>query len=83
MPRENYQAKGARYIVEGRVTVDVVARAAVHARVKGTGEVYDVTATEWGWSCTCPARGPCAHLYAVQLVTVRPRTRTRTPRGAP
>ena len=68
---------GLRVIVlEGRVNVYSVTAQHVLARVKGSGEVHTVSATSWGWSCSCPARTTCSHLVAVQLVTNKPR---RTP----
>lgn len=64
--RENAAAKARRYLVEGRVTVEHVHAHEVTATVRGDGERHHVA---WrpgaGWSCTCPARGRCAHLRAV------------------
>lgn len=69
--RENHQSKGRRYLLEGRVCVRHVSREGIRAHVRGQGDRYRV---EWtpaaGWSCTCPARSRCAHLVAVQLVTI-------------
>jgi uncharacterized Zn finger protein len=76
MPRENAEAKGRRYLVEGRVYVQQVNGHHVLARVRGSGEMHTVTGDAWGWRCTCPARGTCSHLVAVQLIAVKPR---RTP----
>jgi uncharacterized Zn finger protein len=70
--RENAEAKGARYLREGRLTIERVDEHRVLAICKGTGAVYGVG---WdrarGWVCSCPARGRCSHLVALMLVTVR------------
>jgi uncharacterized Zn finger protein len=69
MPRENAAAKGRRYLTEGRVVVLRVSQGDVFARVRGDGAIWQVGwSRNWGWSCTCPARGRCAHLLAVGLV---------------
>lgn len=80
MPRENAQEKGKRLLAEGRLIVTKVTghaheRAAIVAICRGdSGEVYslgyDVEHEEW--RCQCPARGKCAHLWALQLVTRKP-----------
>lgn len=72
--RENAQAKGRRYLTEGRLTVrQVDQRAGVLAHVRGdSGLTYRAEwCPDWGWSCNCPARtDQCAHLVALRLVTV-------------
>jgi uncharacterized Zn finger protein len=72
--RENAAARGRRYLAEGRLVVARVDEKAIVATCRGSGEVHDVT---WfsgrGWACTCPARGTCSHLVALQLVTAVPR----------
>lgn len=72
MTREDIEAKGRRYLVEGRLTVEAVAPAGVRARCRGGGAIYrlgyDVERGEW--FCSCLARGRCSHLVALQLVTV-------------
>jgi len=47
----------------------------VEARCRGVGEVYSLGHNGGGWWCECPARGRCAHLEALMLVTVRRRVR--------
>jgi uncharacterized Zn finger protein len=79
LPRESYRTKGARYLAEGRLTITEVSAHAVRAHCKGTGEQHVLTGTRQGWSCSCPAHGPCAHLWALQAVTVRPQTRKAQP----
>jgi hypothetical protein len=70
--RESAEARGCRYVAEGRLTVEHVDGDAVHASCRGSGALHCVG---WdrarGWWCSCPARTRCAHLRALQLVTVR------------
>lgn len=75
MSRENAAAKARRLLVEARVRILSANEDNGHvsAEVRGdTARVYavDYEAGEGGWSCTCPARGACAHLQAVQLIFV-------------
>lgn len=72
--RESAQSKGVRYLGEARLTVDRVDHDLVHATCRGQGAVYDVGHDQRGWYCTCPARTTCAHLTALQLVTIARRT---------
>lgn len=70
--RENAAAKARRYLTEGRVVVEIAARAGVLALVRGDGAHHRVSHTpSQGWACTCPARGRCAHLLAVGLIVSR------------
>ena len=72
MSRENAEAKARRYLGERRLTVENVDENFVRATCRGSGAVYDVGWTpEYGWSCSCEARGRCCHLLALQAVTVR------------
>lgn len=73
MPRENAEAKGRRYLAEGRLLLRVVNSRRLLANARGNGEIYQVGYERGGWYCECPALGRCAHLVALQLVTVRPR----------
>jgi hypothetical protein len=70
--RESVSRKAVRYVGESRVTIERVDATSVQASARGHGMVY---AVGWnpgdGWSCSCPARRHCAHIHAVQLVTVR------------
>jgi uncharacterized Zn finger protein len=85
---ENAEAKGRRYLLEGRLTIDRIDEKQVRARCRGGGAEYsaghgDVGEGELAWYCSCPALGRCAHLVALQLVTVRPALRpARLDRGA-
>ena len=71
--RENAHSKGRRLLAEGRlrvIEVDEFAAVAM-AEVRGdSGGLYVVGRDERGWFCGCPARGRCAHMVALQLVTV-------------
>jgi uncharacterized Zn finger protein len=69
--RENAQAKGLRYLVEHRLTVLRVDRERVEAECRGGGAVYRLEHAKGAWSCTCPAKTTCSHLYALWAVTVR------------
>jgi uncharacterized Zn finger protein len=70
--RENAEAKGRRYLTEGRLTLERVDASGVRATCRGGGVIYDVAwAPGDGWSCSCPARGRCAHRVALELVVVR------------
>jgi uncharacterized Zn finger protein len=70
--RENAEAKGRRYLVEGRLTVERVDAAEIRATCRGSGGVHRLGwRQDSGWLYTCPARGRCSHLVALQLVVVR------------
>jgi len=83
--RETVTAKAARYLVEGRLVVTAVDGDHVTAACRGQGAIYRLGHDPGrGWHCSCPVRGDrCAHLLALQLVTVRHGSRsaltTRTP----
>jgi uncharacterized Zn finger protein len=72
--RENYRTKGARYVTEGRLTITAITPTLITATVRGAGEIYTVTADSRFWNCTCPSCGPCSHIWAAQLVVLKPRT---------
>jgi uncharacterized Zn finger protein len=69
MSRESPEQKAARYLAEGRVVISTAGPGYVDATVRGDGEVYKVGYRRGSWFCSCPARGRCAHLLAVGLVT--------------
>jgi uncharacterized Zn finger protein len=69
VPRENAAAKARRYLAEGRVVVTDASAAKVRATVRGDGALDPVEYLAGAWSCPCAARGRCAHLLAVGLVT--------------
>lgn len=71
MPRESHQDKGRRYVGEARLTVTKVVGREVKAVCRGAGAFYQLGHMPGrGWWCECPARTRCAHVYALQLVTV-------------
>lgn len=78
MPRENAEAKGRRYVTEGRLLVRLVGPHGIRAICRGGGELYHVGYERGGWYCECPALGRCSHLVALQLVTIRPPLRGET-----
>jgi len=75
MSREDAQTKGRRLLTEGRLVVEAVDGRKVIASCRGdSGAEYKLG---WdprtrSWRCMCEARSRCSHLYALQLVTVRP-----------
>lgn len=69
-------AKGRRLLTEGRLLISRVHGDLIVATCRGdSGEVYDLgfDPRNGQWRCTCPARGRCSHLVALQLVTARRR----------
>jgi hypothetical protein len=68
--RENYLAKGRRYVAEGRLVVRELDEhgGVVLADVRGAGAIWSVGRDERGWWCSCPAYSTCAHIAALQLV---------------
>lgn len=82
MSRENSYSKASRLLVEARLEVRLVNKDVIVGVVRGdSGEVYDVMSTPSGWSCRCPAFGRCSHIYALQRVTLRPRSAPTVPDG--
>lgn len=71
MTREPVEAKGRRYLVEGRLVVTGADDRSIEASCRGGGAVYELGHDGEAWWCSCPARGTCAHLLALRLVTVR------------
>lgn len=71
MARETVEAKGRRYLVEGRLVVNAVSADRTAATCRGQGEVYRL-GHAGDWFCSCPARGRCAHLVARGLVVTSP-----------
>ena len=83
MTREGAEAKGRRYLTEGRLTVLECGDWLVDATCKGdSGHVYVLGYTRDGWWCECPAVR-CSHLVALQLVTAPRRTGTRPDHAPP
>lgn len=69
MSRENAADKARRYLIEGRVTIATVRGPRVVAYVRGDGAAWRVEVDGPRWTCACPAKGRCAHMLAVGLVT--------------
>jgi SWIM zinc finger len=70
--REDARTKGARLLAEHRLTVLRVDSERVEAECRGTGAIYRLGwLPDSGWTCSCPARGRCSHLWALLSVTVR------------
>ena len=69
--RENVNDKAERYLREGRLRVVRVDGNLIVAKCRGGGVIYDLghDPKAMQYRCTCPARGPCAHLVALQRVT--------------
>jgi hypothetical protein len=73
--RETIEVKARRYLGEGRLAVTHVLGDHVAAVCQGETGTYELGYTPArGWWCDCAARRECAHLVALQLVTVRRRT---------
>ena len=73
MSREGVPAKARRLLSEGRVRILESSEdgGVVSASVRGdSGREYVVAYDVAGWSCSCPARGVCAHVAALQLLFV-------------
>lgn len=70
--REDVQVKGRRYVTEARLRVLRVDPDRIEATCRGQGQIYYPAWAGGQWFCDCPARGPCCHLVALQLVTVAP-----------
>ena len=74
--RESAEAKGARYLLEHRLTILAVNEHEIRAVARGSGEVYDCGLEGGRWHCSCPAKTVnCSHLFALRSVTVVPRSR--------
>jgi SWIM zinc finger len=71
MSRENARLKGSRLLAEHRMMVHRVDAGRIEAERRGTGAVYRLGWAHGAWSCSCPARGRCSHLWALLSVTVR------------
>ena len=67
--RESAATKGARYLAEGRLVVEVAAPGTFAATVRGAGDYHRVEFGRGGWTCSCSARSLCSHLVAAQLVS--------------
>lgn len=80
---ESAWAKGMRLLASGRLIVQRVDPGGlIVATCRGdSGIVYNLGFDGKEWRCTCPARGRCAHLWALQTVTVRESASIGSPRA--
>jgi len=67
-PRESAEVKGRRYLLDGRLVLELAQPGYFRATVRGGGQIYGVSFGRGGWHCTCTARGLCAHLVAAHLI---------------
>jgi uncharacterized Zn finger protein len=78
VPRENAEAKGRRYLTEGRLTLRTLTDNRIVASVRGdSARIYNLRWEPSGWWCDCDARGRCSHLIALQRVVLEPREAER------
>jgi hypothetical protein len=77
MRREAIAAKAHRLLAEHRLRVTRLDGVHVQADVIGDHGDYQLQHLNGVWTCTCPARKRCAHLYALELIAT-PRTATTT-----
>jgi len=63
--------KALALIERGNVTLRFVQAHRVEATVSN-GDEYTVRLRRDRWSCSCPARRECCHIFAVALVTEEP-----------
>jgi hypothetical protein len=70
--RENVETKGRRLLIEGRLRLRFVDPFSVIATCRGTEVTHSLAFDHGEWFCSCPARGRCSHLAALQLVCERP-----------
>jgi hypothetical protein len=71
--REDARTRGRRLVAEGRLLVRRVEGREVSAICRGeSGAIHELGFSRGLWFCSCPARGPCAHLYAAWLVVASP-----------
>lgn len=68
--RENVETKARRYLIEGRLQVTHVNPHAIKATCRGTEQIHQLGYRDGSWSCSCPAKGRCSHIAALQLVTL-------------
>jgi hypothetical protein len=68
--RESSRVKGARILVESRLTFDLgrSAPGRAFAYVRGDDRTYECGFAKGRWWCACPARGKCSHLVALAHV---------------
>lgn len=75
LTRENAATKARRLLAEGRIRIRAASESErfVAAEVRGdSSAIYSAgyEADAGGWWCSCPAKGVCSHILALQLITV-------------
>jgi uncharacterized Zn finger protein len=73
LTRENAATKARRLLGEGRVRVLASSEREgyVSAQVRGdSAAIYGCGYEEGAWWCSCPAKGACSHMLALQLIVV-------------
>lgn len=72
--REPARDRGRRLVAEARLVLRRVDETEILALCRGdSGEMHELGYhPRGGWWCSCEARTQCAHLYALQLVTIAP-----------
>lgn len=69
---------------DGRLTVLYVDDGTIEATCRsGRSDRWQLGYRRGAWWCSCPAEGRCAHVAALQLVTVREARRRPLPGGGP
>jgi hypothetical protein len=69
--RENAEARGKRYLTEGRLRIQEVSPRRVLDTCAGTGATWNLGFLNGVYFCECPARTRCSHLWALELVVTR------------
>lgn len=75
MSRETVKEKAGRYLLDGRLEIELVSQGRVAARCRSdSGDSYTLAydPRHRKWDCSCPSRQRCCHVVAAQLVTERP-----------
>jgi hypothetical protein len=67
--RETADVKARNLLANGLVTIHSAGPWFVAATVHGSSGLYITGYEHGGWHCTCPCRGRCSHIIAVQLTT--------------
>lgn len=71
---ETVDEKAWRYLLDGHLTIGLIANGKILASCKGSGGRSYVLGFDQGrWLCSCPALGACCHLRALLLVTNSPK----------
>jgi len=67
--RESSRVKGARILLERRLTVDRIEPGhAWYAHVRGDERTYNLGFAKGRWWCECAGRSKCSHLVALSHV---------------